>query len=322
MKRKLVLTWFMLVCMTFIGMSQTNETVKPKGQSFGQIFSNFHTTYSDGKSEPVFELGRLVLGYKYEFSEKFSALVCIDVGNPKSGDLEFTAYARNAYVRYTEGALKVDFGVITGNSFNLQENFWGYRYVQKSYQDLFKYSASRDLGIKASYKLADWISADAIIVNGEGYKKVQKDSVLRYGVGITIYPVKNLIARAYYDIISRDETQQTLALFTGYSFENASLGFEYNQMNNTSFVEGDDQSGISTYGTVEAGDHFKIFARYDHRMSDNDWNLSKDGDLYTIGFEYKPVKGIKFSPNYSGWNPKDASQSFSSTFYFSCEFKF
>lgn len=322
MKRKLVLTWFILICMTFIGMSQTTENVKPKGQSFAQIFSNFHSTYTDGESAPTFELSRLVLGYKYEFNQNFSALVCIDVGNPKNGELEFTAYARNAYVRYANGPLKVDFGVITGNSFNLQENFWGFRYVQKSYQDLFKYSASRDLGIKASYKVNDWLMADALIVNGEGYKKVQKDSVMRYGVGATLYPVKKLIARAYYDIIDREETQQTLALFTGYSFDKASVGFEYNQMSNTKFVKGNDQSGISTYGRVNAGDHFKIFARYDHRMSDNDWNLADDGDLYTLGFEYMPVKGVKFSPNFSGWNPKDPSQSFTSTVYFSCEFKF
>ena len=35
-----------------------------------------------------------------------------------------------------------------------------------------------------------WSSADAIIVNGEGYKKIQINDGLNYGVGVTLAPVE------------------------------------------------------------------------------------------------------------------------------------
>ena len=81
--------------------------------------------------------------------------------------------------------------------FNFQEKFWGYRYAMKSFQDGYKFGSSADLGLSATYKFASWISADAIIVNGEGYKKIQKNDGLNYGLGVTLTPVKGLSVRLY-----------------------------------------------------------------------------------------------------------------------------
>lgn len=321
MKRKVLLTFAML-SVAIIGMSQTSEEFKPSGKFFGGVFTNFYTTFSDGESASGFQLNRLELGYQYKFSEKFSAKACIDVDNPKDGgSLDYTAFARNAYVEYADKGLTIDFGLITANAFNLQENFWGYRYIEKAFQDLYKYSASRDLGVKAAYKFNDIISADVIVVNGEGYKKLQRDSTVRIGAGATITPVKQLTLRAYYDIIDKEETQGTMALFAGYKVEKFSLGFEYNQMTNTSFEAGADQDGISAYATYNPSKKVKVFGRYDHRASDSDWNLSNDGDLILAGFEYAPVKGLKFAPNINIWNPADDSPT-ETTFYLSCQIKF
>ena len=71
------------------------------------------------------------------------------------------------------------------------------RYVMKSFQDEYKYGSSADLGLSASYQWADWIATDVILVNGEGYKKIQVDDGLNYGVGVTLTPVKGLSVRLY-----------------------------------------------------------------------------------------------------------------------------
>ena len=52
---------------------------------------------------------------------------------------------------------------------------------------------------------------------------------MRMGFGATIKPVKKLTARAYYDFISKDVTESTLAFFAGYADDNFSLGAEYNK---------------------------------------------------------------------------------------------
>ena len=83
--------------------------------------------------------------------------------------------------------------------FSYQEKFWGYRYIYKSFQDQYRFGNSADLGISLSYRLARWIEADAIITNGEGFKQLQVNDGLLYGIGTTITPLKGVSMRLYKD---------------------------------------------------------------------------------------------------------------------------
>jgi hypothetical protein len=137
----------------------------------------------------------------------------------------------------------------------MQEKFWGYRYIMKSFQDLYKFGNSADLGISAAYKFNDWLSADAIIVNGEGYKKIQKNDGLQYGLGATIKPIKGLSMRVYYGLNEcTDHIQkniQNLATFIGYKGKCFSLGAEYNRIRNAQYSDGNDMNGFSVYGNLQ-----------------------------------------------------------------------
>ncbi|HKJ43362.1 MAG TPA: hypothetical protein VKA27_14790 [Sunxiuqinia sp.] len=320
MKRFSVLLMAMM-CFALTGKSQ-NDEFKPGGKPFMKIFSNYHTTFSDGASNSAFQLERWYFGYEYQFSENLSAKANLDIGDPGVGGLKMTAYVKNAYLKYRVENLTVNFGLIGTNQFSLQEHAWGLRYVAKSFQDANKFNASADLGVSASYRFSDFLSADVIIANGEGYKKVQADSTFRYGIGATINPVKKLTARVYYDFSSKDYTQSSIATFVGYAADNFSIGAEYNKQLNHGFVNGHDISGTSFYATVKASKKLKLFARYDDLTSASDWNSSKDGQLYIAGLEYAPVKGIKFSPNFKGWSPADSNKAFSSSIFLNCEIKF
>ncbi len=328
MKRISVVTLVMF-CVTGMAKSQTNEEFKPGGKPFMKIFSNYHTTFSGGESASAFELTRVYLGYDYQFSKKFSAKANIDVGNPGNGSFEMTAYVKNAYIRYEEDKLAVYFGLIPTNQFNLQEKAWGNRYIAKSFQDAYKFNSSADLGMSIDYKFSDVVSADFILANGEGYKKLQSDSTLRAGFGVTVKPVKQLTGRVYYDFSTKDGTTlSSLALFLGYTTKKFSLGAEYNMQKNYGFTDGKDMDGVSCYTSVRASKKIKFIGRYDHIGSctlpgaSSAWNLSSDGELYLVGLEFSPVEGVKIAPNFQGWNPRDGNQSFSSTAILNCEIKF
>lgn len=322
MKQKVFVTFVLLLAM-LTSKSQTNEVFKPEGSPFMRIYTNFHTTYSDGESQSAFELTRVYLGYKYQFSKEISAKANIDVGDPNDGgDFQLTAFIKNAYMAYKKEKLEVNFGMISTNSFGIQEDFWGYRYLAKSLQDEHSFNSSADLGMSVSYQFNDVLAADMIVANGEGYKRVQGDSTLRTGFGVTLTPSKEWIVRSYYDFSKKVETQTSLATFVGFQNKKVSVGAEYNYMTNYKFVADRDRTGTSFYVTVFAAPKLKFFARYDNLMSGSDWNLSKDGEQYIAGIEYSPVKGIKIAPNFSGWNPADDSKPFNSTLILNCEFRF
>lgn len=326
MKRISVFTVIMLWG-GLMAQSQTTEKFKPGGKPFMRVYSNFHTTFSDGESVSAFELTRVYLGYQYQFSENFSALANIDVADPGVGGLEMTAFVKNALLCYQTSNLDILFGLIPTTQFKVQEGFWGYRYIEKSYQDAYNFNSSADLGVSMAYKLTDFLSADMMIANGEGYKKLQSDSVLRTGLGVTVKPTKKLTGRVYYDFSSKATTYSSLAFFAGYVDEKLSIAAEYNRQTNYRFLEDHDLYGPSFYGTLKLSEKINLFARYDKLMSnvvsgaEADWNQGNDGQLYLAGLEFSPVKGIKLAPNFRRWSPALNSERFSSSVFLNCEIK-
>ncbi len=324
-----LLTIFVVLCITFIAMSQeTIEVFKPHGKPIIRVFSNARTSFADGESKSAFELTRAYLGYEHFFSENFSGTVIYDVGNPGVGKMQLTAYVKNAFLNYKNSNLSVDFGIIPSTQFKVQENFWGYRYLEESYQDLYDFHSSADLGASVTYKFGEVLSADIALYNGEGYKKLQSDEYMKAAFGATITPVKELVIRGMADFMGKDSAQNTYAGFIGYKVKKFSLGAEYNYQTNHSMLNGNDYFGPSFYATFVASKKVKIFARYDDLQSKTpsgkteNWNLANDGNLFMAGVEFAPVSGIKFTPNYRGWNPANELAPFVSTLMLNCEIKF
>nr|MBD3622974.1 hypothetical protein [Sunxiuqinia sp.] len=326
--KRIGVTTLVVFCMTLVGLAQTTDEFKPGGRPTMRIFSNYHSTFSDGETASAFELTRVYLGYQHQFSKELFGAAVLDVGNPGVGSLQMTAYVKNAFLRYRKNGLDVNFGLIATNQFKIQEDNWGYRYHEKSLQDEFGFNSSADLGVSVAYQFSEVISADVIVANGEGYKKLQNDSVFRTGFGVTLNPVKKLTGRVYYDFSSKEHTQSSLATFIGYEADQFRLGAEYNKQFNWRFQEDQDWSGVSFYATYHLAKKVKLFARYDKLYSNTlvgeteAWNLSNDGQVFIAGLEFAPVKGVKLAPRYKGWSPDDAGQPISSSLYLNCEIRF
>ncbi|MDP2338323.1 MAG: hypothetical protein Q8N05_18110 [Bacteroidota bacterium] len=324
--KKSILTTMLVLCITILGMSQEpKEAFKPNGKPIIRVFSNFHSTFSDGSSLSAFEITRVYLGYEHHFSKEFSGTVVYDVANPGVGKLQMTAFVKNAFLNYEHNNLSVDFGIIPTTQFKVQESFWGYRYLEKVFQDEYGLAASADLGTSVAYKISDKVSVDVAMTNGEGYKSLQADNIFKTAFGLTISPVKSLTLRGMADVMN---TQNTYAGFVGYKADNFSLAVEYNYQKNHGMVSGKDSFGPSIYGTYKVSKKANFFARFDDLQSNTlsgqtaNWDVAKDGKLFMAGFEYSPVSGVKLSPNYRGWSPAQSSQAFSSTLMLNCEIKF
>ena len=251
----------------------------------------------------------------------------MDIGQSNDvSDYHRIAYIKNAQISWKTGKLTLNGGLISTTQFNFQEKFWGYRYIMKSFQDQYKFGNSADLGISASYQLADWISADAIIVNGEGYKKIQKNDGLMYGLGATLTPLKGLSMRIYYGLNettdNTKENKQNIATFIGYKGKSFSLGTEYNIYQNEGNTKDKDLYGFSVYGSVKANKTTDIYARYDNLSSKDDWNEAKDESAIIAGLQFKLGKYVKIAPNFRMAMPKQENASNRYMGYVSCYFGF
>lgn len=326
MKKTMIMAG-LLACMGITAQAQDTKSEEPKGKAIVQVFGNFHTGFGAENNDRGFELDRSYLGYEYKLGNRLSVKGVMDIGKSSDvSDYQRIAYIKNAMVSWKTRNLTLNGGLISTTQFNFQEKFWGYRYIMKSFQDQYKFGSSADLGISATYQFANWISADAIIVNGEGYKKLQKNDGLNYGLGVTLTPVKGLQIRLYGGLNESGEDGKkdvaNLAAFVGYKHEKFTIGAEYNQMWNASFKDDAGQNGYSIFASAKLSQVTNLYARFDNLYSQNDWNISKDESAAILGAQFKVGKYVKIAPNFRMSMPKADGANNSYTAYVNCYFGF
>ena len=304
-----------------VAVSAQQLTEEPKGKAIVQVFSNFHSGFGHDNDVRGFELDRSYLGYLYDLGKGLQVKAVMDIGQSDDvNDYHRIAYIKNAQISWKSGKLTLNGGLISTIQFNVQEKFWGYRYIMKSFQDLYKFGNSADLGISATYQFAKWLSADAIVVNGEGYKKIQKNDGLLYGLGATLTPIKGLCMRVYYGLNEGAdkalEDIQNIATFIGYKGEKFSIGAEYDRIWNAKYVDGNDYNGFSIYGNTQLNKSVDAYLRYDKCSQ-------KEENAFIAGLQWKLGKYVKVSPNFR-MNHQDIDGGNSTTYmgYISCYFGF
>jgi len=312
-KQALLIVIFSLVILSvFAQEKEINSTFKPKGKAIVRVFANYNSNLGGNEQAGAvdeMEIKRAYLGYKSTLNENYSIKLTMDVGN-SSG--KYSTYLKIAELKYKKDNITAHIGMIATKQFKVQEGFWGYRYLLKSFQDEYKYNGSADLGLSVDYKINKIISVDAIVQNGEGYKHVDATGTYRGGLGTTIN-FKPITFRLYYDISSKPDVQrQNISTFIGYKFKKSfRIAGEYNYQLNNAFVEDHNMFGFSVYTTYIINKKFEVFARYDKSQSNiiedanaspnmdaQAWNVNKDEGSGIIGLQYKPLKTVKISANY------------------------
>ena len=312
----------------FASIGTRAQDAEPQGTAIVQIFTNFHSGFGSVNDDRGFELDRSYLGYEYSFGKGVSVKGVLDIGQSKNiDDYHHFAYIKNALVSWNKGSFTLQGGMIGMTQFSYQEKFWGYRYIYKSFQDQYKFGSSADLGISASYTFAPWIEADIVIANGEGYKLVQANDGLLYGLGTTIKPFKGMSFRLYAGLNDGGKDGNKIeksiinyAMFAGYKHKYFSLGVEYNIIRNNRRVEGQNLYGFSMYASGTINHWLDLYARADGLMSSNDWNKENDEVVVIAGAQFKLGKYVKIAPNFRMSIPSDDGQDNLYYGYISCCF--
>jgi len=293
---------------SLIAQEQADEP--PPGEVSAKIYSHFNFSL-DGMSTTAFEVRRAYLGYERHLDEHFSAEVKLDIGSIDDQS-EFSlirryTYFKNAYMGYRQGNVQTWFGLFDMLQFKVQEKFWGYRYLYKSFMDEYRFGSSADLGAGIRYDHGDLLTVDLVFSNGEGYKNLQFDNNYRLGTGITVRPFEGMILRGYYTMYTAEIPQMTISGFAGYRMEHVRFGAEYNHQFNYQFNEGHDRFGYSIYSTVIFSEKWEAFARYDQVYSnilaeeENPWNLANDGSAVIAGIQYTPIRFVHLALDYQDW---------------------
>lgn len=308
--KKLTIGTMMLSALMLGGATAHAQQEEGHGSPILTVFGDAGVGVKDGDLSSLgFNLERAYLGYQFKLNEHWKAKVVYDMGKGDDASLQRLGYVKNAEVDFAKGRWAVNMGLTSTAQFGVQEKFWGYRHVYKSMMDQCKWGSSADLGAMASFKAADWLGVDLSVFNGEGYKKVQANKQLHYGLGVTLKPVDGLTLRLYADAKTGEDTvsQNCVAFFAGYRTKAFRVGAEYNMQLNHGNVEGRNLMGLSVYGAVGLNDHMEAYARYDRGSSsaDDAWTYGQDGQMAMVGLHCTVNKLLAVSPNLRLSQPAD-----------------
>lgn len=329
MKKRILWLLSVWMCVTVSAVAQDiSEEQEPetkKGSAIITIFSDVHSGFGHVNDDRGFYLDRAYIGYQYALPHGLQLKAVVDFGQSKAvDDYQRIGYIKNAQITWEQNGWTLNAGLISTTQFKVQEDFWGKRYVMKSFQDEYKFGSSADLAVSVAYKFNNVISADVIVANGEGYKKVQVKDGLQYGAGLTLTPVKGLLIRAYGSYNESVEAGEkgitNLAAFVGYKHTAFSVAAEYNYQTNTKYVPDCGQDGFSVYASARLSKKISLFGRWDLLSSEKDWNKDADGMAGMVGAEFKLGKYIKLAPNFRLWSPKTEGGKTASYVYLNASF--
>ena len=313
-----------LMALYSIGTNAQQREEQPHGKAIVQIYTNFHSGFGASNHDRGFELERSYIGYEYMFSRNLTVKGVLDIGRSDDvQDYQRIAYIKNAMLSWNYRNMTLDAGLIGTTQFSLQEKFWGLRYVYRTFQDKYAFGNSADLGVSVRFKPFKWFEADAIIANGEGFKRVQKGDGLMYGAGTTIMPFKGMYLRLYAGLNENKDDKSDIinySMFGGYENRWFSLALEYNIIRNFQGTKGNNRYGFSLYGSISPNSWLRLYARSDGLMSNNE--LSKEAEELVIlaGAEFKIGKYVRIAPSFRAIIPKEDNIENGYYGYISCSF--
>jgi len=339
----------------FFGFSIHASEKKPEisGKVEGDIHSNWH--YDFRAEHSMFEISRAYFGYFMTINKRYSGRIMFDVGRLSlltddteidvttgnsdgsvsdvvlegSMDEREIGYLKYAYIQIDDivPVTSILFGLHCMSQFKVQEKFWGYRYIAKSFMDAAKMGHSADLGVTVKVHPLEILTVNATVSNGEGYKKSQDSNGLyKASLGTQLTLFKELTSYFYADVMAwkgdRDALQSTVAGFIGFKSGFFRIGGEIDYRGNHNGGDNTNLLGFSIYSTASVG-IYSVFARYDNLSSHDDWNSANDNSLVITGIEISPVKNLKIAPNVQVEIPSETGgDDITTTLLLQTQFKF
>lgn len=271
MKRSVLLILILAFCTSTLGAQQSwYDKTKVGVQAFGDYYylAGSHDEEIEGKNG--FWLRRIYLTFDHKFDQRLSARIRLEANHPgdfvTSGSME--PFVKDAWVKY---GLNDRHALIAGISptpaFSLIEDFWGYRPLEKTPNDLFRIHSSRDFGLAAqgSLNASGTVRYHAMFGNGSGVgNEINTDKYL--GAAVSYAPNDSMVLEVYADQDSRpgETDRSTLQAFGGWSADRWRAGAHYLTQKRDAPAGDRDVSLASIFAVVELSETMTLIGRLDH----------------------------------------------------------
>lgn len=308
MKAKAAKWWAMpIVSLVFCFSNLTAQEGKISGYIFGDYFYEFShpNTATDALNRNGFQFRRAYFTYDRNLSDKLSARFRLEMNSPEFGKNDpLNPFIKHAYLRWNDfiPGSKLYLGLSSTPTFNISDEVWGYRSIEKTIMDLRKVASSADMGVAAEGKLSSngLLNYHFMAANGAGTKgETDKNKRAYLSVPIKIQNAYFVVPYADYEGGTDGTSKNTVAVFAGLQKPRFHGGAEvFQKVSNKALANNQDktENGFSVFGAVKVAEKIKLLGRYD--FYDPNTAVDNDGNNFIIaGLDFAPDKNVNIMPN-------------------------
>lgn len=268
----------------------------------------------DGKSG--FVIRRIYVTYDSKIDDDFTARVRLEMNQSdftKSAS-KLTPSVKDAYLKWKLDRHTLYFGLSETPTWSTVEHFWGYRWLEKTPLDLFKYGSSRDIGFAAKGALdrEKKVAYHAMIAHGNGNKSENDKGKKAYG-SLLFKPTEKAMFEVYGDFEDSEGDKSNTASyvlqgFVGFTGDFGRVGLLYAYASRETAADTNiTQNILSGFLVAKLSEKAKAVLRADY-LTDVDPNAGKisyipmvatsENLLFLLGgIDFSMAQNVHFQPN-------------------------
>lgn len=307
-----------LVVMTMLAATaEAQITVGNSGEINGRVFGDYYwiplNHNADLEGNNGFWFRRIYFTYNHELSESFSGRFRLEMNS--EGDFftntRMIPDVKDAYLRWDGEEHSIYAGISSVPTFDLVEDVWGYRSIEKSPLDLHGFGSSRDFGIKAKGQIGegDKVGYNFMFGNGNSNRNELNESK-KFMLALSYQLTDHWIIEGYGDFNGQPNNRNifTAQGFLGYQSEKLNVGALYAyQFRNKTLLAGDlNQNLASAFIRYKHSTKFTSLFRIDHMFDPNPtgegidylpFDDQAESTLFILGLDITLEADVHLIPN-------------------------
>jgi hypothetical protein len=242
------------------------------GLFFGDYF--YAASHHDSEIEGAngFQARRMYLNVNTRFNPSWDARVRFEAASPGAFDSSsrMEPFLKDLWVRWRKGNHSITIGLSSTPTWNVTEGEWGYRDLEKTPLDLYKYGSSRDFGVsfRGSFDEDRKVRYHLMVGNGSGTKGETNEGKKVAG-SLTFYPNSNVVLEVEAEREGRpdDEDRTTFTGFAVVKGDQGRVGVMAARHSRGMSDEDDlDMDVFSIFGVLNASEKVNLIARWDSML--------------------------------------------------------
>jgi len=291
---------------------------KSGGNFSGYMMADYYIDIKQHNPELIdkhgFRFRRIYFTYDYKIDNNFSTRLRLEMNNDGNYDSaeSMIPFVKDAYLAYKFGYQKAYFGISSPPTFNLIENIWGYRSVEKTPLNLQRMASSRDFGLAVKGKFDSAGKFNYHIMYGNGSANKQEiDKGKSFMTSFSYWVTKEIVFEIYGDYADREGKADTYITqgFIGYKSEQIHGGIQYTHQTLNAKVDSLSDINLSVLSLFLSGNvakNIKLIGRIDkmfepnpvgERIAYTPFDNSASSTMFLTGIDFKVANHVSIIPN-------------------------